>query len=118
MGRNAMAPTAVAERVRKLNTASQARVVDPDTDLPGRLGEGQVLPTDLLLSTAGLDEGALPEERIPEFSRLAPLPPSRGGGRNPAPRGCSPACSTSWARPPRTRWTTGWSTPWVPSSST
>ena len=66
-----MAPTAVAERVRKLNTASQARVVDPDTDLPGRLGEGQVLPTDLLLSTAGLDEGVIPDERIPQLSRLA-----------------------------------------------
>ena len=66
-----MAPTAVAERVQKLNRASQARIVEPDKDLPGRLGEGAVLPADLLLPTAGLDEGALDDERFVTFSRAA-----------------------------------------------
>ena len=66
-----MAPTAVAERVQKLNRASLARIVDPDKDLPGRLGEGAVLPADLLLPTAGLDEGALDDERFVTFSRAA-----------------------------------------------
>ena len=66
-----MAPIAVAERVQKLNRASQARIVDPDKDLPGRLGEGAVLPADLLLPTAGLDEGALDDEQFVAFSRAA-----------------------------------------------
>jgi hypothetical protein len=66
-----MAPTAVAERVQKLNRASVARVVDPDKDLPGSLGEGRVLPADLLLPTAGLDEGTLDDEQLVTFSRAA-----------------------------------------------
>jgi hypothetical protein len=66
-----MAPTAVAERVQKLNRASLARIVDPDKDLPGRLGEGAVLPADLLLPTAGLDDGALDDEQFVAFSRAA-----------------------------------------------
>src|SRR5918997_761843 len=66
-----MAPIAVAERVQKLNRASQARIVDPDKDLPGRLGEGAVLPADLLLPAAGLDEGALDDEQFVTFSRAA-----------------------------------------------
>ena len=66
-----MAPTAVAERVQKLNKASLARIVDPDKDLPGSLGSGQVLPTDLLLRTAGLDDGVLDDEQMAAFSRYA-----------------------------------------------
>ena len=66
-----MAPTAVAARVQKLNKASLARIVDPDKDLPGQLGPGQVLPTDLLLRTAGLDQGVLDDEQMVAFSRYA-----------------------------------------------
>jgi hypothetical protein len=42
------------ERVARLNTASQKRVIDPDRDMPGGVGDGQVLPDDLL-SVSGLD---------------------------------------------------------------
>jgi hypothetical protein len=66
------APTdAVGRRVRKLNTASLARVIDPDKDMPGRLGDGAVLPRDLLMPTAGLDVDTLDDERFVTFSRLA-----------------------------------------------
>lgn len=46
--------TATAERVERLNRASLKRVIEPDVDLPGALGDGQLMP-DELLSTAGLD---------------------------------------------------------------
>jgi hypothetical protein len=42
-------------RVDKLNQASRRRVIDPDADLPGAVGPGQVLPDDLL-SIADLPE--------------------------------------------------------------
>src|SRR5690606_10224020 len=48
---------------------SQARLVDPDRDLPGRLGDGQLLPDDLLLPTAGLDEGVLSSDQRVILSR-------------------------------------------------
>lgn len=44
----------VASRVQRLSTASAKRVIEPDADLPGHVGVGQVLPTELL-SVAGLD---------------------------------------------------------------
>lgn len=62
---------AVAARVEKLNTASLARVIEPDVDLPGRLGDGKVLPDDLLWPTAGIDPGVLDEEQAVTFSRQA-----------------------------------------------
>jgi hypothetical protein len=62
---------AVARRVEKLNTASLARIIDPDKDMPGGLGEGAVLAPELLLPTAGLDEGVLDEAAYARFSRLA-----------------------------------------------
>ena len=36
------------ERVRRLNNASLRRVIEPDTEVPGSLSDGQVLPDDLL----------------------------------------------------------------------
>jgi hypothetical protein len=62
---------AVARRVEKLNTASLTRIIDPDKDMPGGLGEGAVLAPELLLPTAGLDEGVLDEAAYARFSRLA-----------------------------------------------
>lgn len=49
-------PDGVAARSERLSAASLRRVIDPDLDLPGQMGEGQLLP-DELLSTAGLDLG-------------------------------------------------------------
>jgi hypothetical protein len=66
-----MAPTAVTQRVQRLNTASLARVIDPDKEMPGRLGDGQLLPDELLLPTAGLDAGVLEPDQVVTLSRQA-----------------------------------------------
>lgn len=59
----------VSVRVDKLNQASRRRVIDPDADVPGSIGEGQVLP-DELLSIAGLPElGTLTTEQRARLSR-------------------------------------------------
>ncbi len=57
-----MAATTVVERVERLNRASLRRVVEPDVDLPGEVGPGQVI-ADELLSVAGLDLDLTPEKR-------------------------------------------------------
>jgi hypothetical protein len=56
---------AVEDRIERLNTASARRVINPDTDLPGpgRLGDGQLLP-DELLSIHGLDLDLTPEQKV------------------------------------------------------
>jgi P-aminobenzoate N-oxygenase AurF len=66
-----MVEATVTRRVERLNAASQARLIEPDTDLPGHLGPGQVLADDLLLPTAGLDAGVLDAEQMVAFSRQA-----------------------------------------------
>ncbi len=58
-----MTNTTVETRVRKLSTASERRIIDPDRDLPGRLGDGQLLPDDLL-SIADLGLDLTPEQRV------------------------------------------------------
>jgi hypothetical protein len=52
----------VIEQVERLNRVSARRVVDPDEALPGGVGDGQLLP-DELLSTHGLDLGLTAEQR-------------------------------------------------------
>lgn len=54
------------ERVRRLNTASQRRIIDPDVDLPGSVGEGQIVSR-RLLSLYGSEYDFTPEE----WERLA-----------------------------------------------
>jgi P-aminobenzoate N-oxygenase AurF len=50
------APTrTVEQRIARLSTASLQRIVEPDVDVTGSVGDGQVLP-DELLSIAGLPE--------------------------------------------------------------
>src|SRR5262245_260824 len=74
-----MAQTTTA-RVEKLNTASLARVIEPDVDLPGRrLGDGKVLPDDLLWPTAGIEPGVLDEPQAVQFSRHALAAITRAG---------------------------------------
>ncbi len=58
-----MTATLVEDRIRKLNTASERRVIDPDRDVPGHVGDGQLLP-DELLSVADLGFDLTPEQRI------------------------------------------------------
>ena len=55
-------PQAVEDRVRKLSTASGRRIIEPDQDVAGSVGDGQVLP-DELLSIAGLDVDLTAEQR-------------------------------------------------------
>src|SRR3954454_21196598 len=57
-----MAQAAVVERVERLNRASAKRIIEPDTDLVGAIGQGQLLP-DELLSINGLDVDLTPEQR-------------------------------------------------------
>lgn len=57
-----MAPTAVAHRVERLSQASLKRVIEPETDLVGGVGDGQLLP-DELLSIHGLGLDLTPEQR-------------------------------------------------------
>ena len=40
--------TAVDQRIERLSTASLKRIIEPDTDVPGEIGDGQVLPDELL----------------------------------------------------------------------
>lgn len=57
-----MAPTAVVERVERLNRASAKRVIDPEVDLAGTIGDGQLI-ADELLSVHGLGLDLAPEQR-------------------------------------------------------
>jgi hypothetical protein len=52
----------VEERVGRLSAASLRRLIDPDLDLPGELGTGQILP-DGLLSINGLHAELSAEQR-------------------------------------------------------
>src|SRR2546425_4873154 len=52
----------IGPRIERLSTVSLRRVIEPDVDVPGQVGPGQVLP-DELLSVAGLDLGLTPEQR-------------------------------------------------------
>jgi hypothetical protein len=52
----------VATKVHRLSTASANRVIEPDADIPGHVGPGQILPDDLL-SVAGLDLDLTAEQK-------------------------------------------------------
>jgi hypothetical protein len=60
----------VEERIERLSTASLNRILEPDTHVPGEVGDGQVLP-DELLSIADLPEvlGSLTEAQKRTLSR-------------------------------------------------
>jgi hypothetical protein len=53
---------AVEDRIGKLNNASARRVIDPDKELLGSVGPGQLI-ADELLSTVGLDLDLTPEQK-------------------------------------------------------
>jgi para-aminobenzoate N-oxygenase AurF len=52
----------VDERIERLSSASVKRVIEPDVEVPGEVGAGQVVP-DELLSIAGMDLDLTPEQR-------------------------------------------------------
>jgi hypothetical protein len=52
----------VEERVERLSSVSLKRVIEPDVEVPGHMGEGAVLPPDLL-SVSGLDLDLTPEQQ-------------------------------------------------------
>jgi len=54
---------AVEDRIERLNTASARKVINPDTDVAGHIGDGQLLP-DELLSIVGLDLDLTPEQKV------------------------------------------------------
>lgn len=53
----------VEARVSRLTAAAARRHVEPDTEVTGSVGDGQIIP-DELLSIAGLDLGLTPEQRV------------------------------------------------------
>lgn len=53
----------IEKKVNRLSAAAGRKTVEPDTAVPGSVGDGQVLP-DELLSTAGLHLQLTPEERV------------------------------------------------------
>jgi hypothetical protein len=54
----------LTERIERLNRISERRVIDPDAELPGSVGDGQLVP-DELLSTHGLDiELSVEQKRV------------------------------------------------------
>ncbi len=57
-----MTSTGVVERAERLNRASAKRVIDPDVDLVGNVGDGQLIP-DELLSVHGLGLELTDEQR-------------------------------------------------------
>jgi hypothetical protein len=50
------------DKVNRLIRASARKVIDPDLDIPGEIGPGQVLP-DELLTIHGLDVALTAEQR-------------------------------------------------------
>jgi hypothetical protein len=52
----------VEERVRRLSSAAARRVIEPDEEVTGQVGDGQLLP-DELLSVAGLGLELTPEQK-------------------------------------------------------
>ncbi len=63
-------PRPVDQRIERLSTASLARIVEPDLDVPGRVGDGQVLP-DELVSLSEVPElfGTLTDEQKRTLAR-------------------------------------------------
>ena len=47
-GAGAKQPRSVEQRIERLSTASLNRIVEPDTDVPGEIGDGQILPDELI----------------------------------------------------------------------
>jgi hypothetical protein len=53
----------VARKIENLSAAAGRRIVEPDVEVTGHIGEGQLIP-DHLLTIAGLDLDLTPEQRI------------------------------------------------------
>ncbi len=52
----------IEQRVERLSTAAGKRIVEPDVEVTGHIGDGQLLP-DELLTVAGLGLELTPEQR-------------------------------------------------------
>jgi hypothetical protein len=77
-----VAATMTAERrVERLNTASLARIIDPDRELPGALGDGQLVPDELLFVACGIDPERVPldDDQKVRLSRAAIASIVQGG---------------------------------------
>ena len=57
------AATTVEDRIERLSAVSLKRVIEPDHDIPGQVGDGAVLPPELL-SIDGLDLDLTPEQLV------------------------------------------------------
>src|SRR5919204_974092 len=52
----------IEDRIERLSTASLKRVIEPDIEVPGEVGSGQLLPDELMTIT-GLELDLTPEQR-------------------------------------------------------
>ena len=74
-----MSNTTTARRVDKLSSASLNRIVEPDRDLPGGVGDAQLIADELLLSVAGLEPGGLSRDQMVTLSREVIAAIAHGG---------------------------------------
>ncbi|HLM29364.1 MAG TPA: diiron oxygenase [Acidimicrobiales bacterium] len=74
-----MSDTTTARRVDKLSSASLNRIVEPDRDLPGGVGDAQLIADELLLSVAGLEPGVLSRDQMVTLSREVIAAIAHGG---------------------------------------
>jgi hypothetical protein len=75
----ATAPAEVQRRVERLNAASLARIIEPDEEVVGHVGDGQLLPDELLLASAGLDPGTLDDQQMVRLGRETVAAVAAGG---------------------------------------
>src|SRR3954468_17746562 len=57
----ATATKTIEDRIERLSAVSLKRVIEPDVDVPGHIGDGAILPPELL-SIDGLDLDLTPEQ--------------------------------------------------------
>src|ERR687897_957819 len=74
-----MSDTTTARRVDKLSSASLNRIVEPDRDLPGGVGDAQLIADELLQSLAGLEPGVLSRDQMVTLSREVIAAIAHGG---------------------------------------
>ena len=86
------------DRIERLSSVSVKRVIEPDDAVPGHVGDGAVLPPELL-TVAGLDLDLTPEQLV-TLSREEVASITDAGVRIPRPRPRNRARSVSHSRSP------------------
>ena len=111
------APRSADKKIERLNTASLRRVIEPDTEVTGAVGEGQVIPSEMLtVADLGLDlsdreRATLSREELAsvvisgirfETFLMSGFAAQMACTADPKPIPGSFTCCTRWARKPGT----------------